>query len=90
MHSSATQEVQGTGMGEGGTRGAKDVSDKIDNEDQLLGAQQKEQEEREEQPKDQQDEGGEDKVRVYVRVCVCARRCGMWHWGARCVPGHAA
>lgn len=33
------KEHEGTGMGEG--EGAKDVSDKIENEDQLLGAQQK-------------------------------------------------
>ena len=37
------KEHEGTGMGEG--QGAKDVSDKIENEDQLLGAQQKGQEE---------------------------------------------
>ena len=33
----AFKEHEGTGMGEG--EGAKDVSDKIENEDQLLGAQ---------------------------------------------------
>ncbi len=37
------KEHEGTGMGEG--KGAKDVSDKIENEDQLQGAQQKGQEE---------------------------------------------
>ena len=37
------KEHEGTGMGEG--EGAKDVSDKIENEDQLQGAQQKGQEE---------------------------------------------
>ena len=36
------KEQEGTGMGEG--EGAKDVSDQIENEDQLLGAQQKGQE----------------------------------------------
>jgi len=54
-----TQQVQGTGMGEGDTRGAKDVSDKIDNEDQLLGAQQKDKQE-EEEKQHEQDEGQED------------------------------
>ena len=39
----AFKEHEGTGMGEG--EGAKDVSDKIENEDQLLGAQQKGEEE---------------------------------------------
>lgn len=40
----AFKEHEGTGMGEG--EGAKDISDKIENEDQLLGAQQKGEEER--------------------------------------------
>lgn len=61
-----TQEVQGTGMGEGDTRGAKDVSDKIENEDQLLGAQQKDRPEEEEQQQDREqgpEDDKEDKVR---------------------------
>lgn len=37
---------EGTGMGDGSTKGAKDVSDEIDNEDQLLGT-----------DKDKQDDG---------------------------------
>lgn len=37
------KEHEGTGMGQG--EGAKDVSDKIENEDQLQGAQQKDQQE---------------------------------------------
>lgn len=44
----AFKEHEGTGMGEG--QGAKDVSDKIENEDQLQGAQQKDEEERQVSP----------------------------------------
>ncbi len=53
-------------MGEGDTRGAKDVSDKITNEDQLLGAQQKDQQPKDDKDKDeqgQQDEDDKNKVR---------------------------
>jgi len=41
--------TRGTGLGEGDTRGAKDISDELENEDQLLGAAQKDQEKEEEQ-----------------------------------------
>ena len=44
-------------MGEGDTQGAKDVSEKITDEDQLLGAQQKGQQPEPQQP---QDEGPEE------------------------------
>ncbi|MEW5303413.1 MAG: hypothetical protein WDW36_006109 [Sanguina aurantia] len=47
------QEAEGTGLGEG--EGVKDISDKLDNEDQLLGAEQADKEK-----PDQQDPGGED------------------------------
>ncbi|KAL0028971.1 hypothetical protein WJX77_009058 [Trebouxia sp. C0004] len=53
------KEHEGTGMGEG--EGAKDVSDKIENEDQLQGAQQKGQEEQQEEkaePEEQDESKG--------------------------------
>ncbi|KAA6426067.1 MAG: hypothetical protein FRX49_03919, partial [Trebouxia sp. A1-2] len=53
------KEHEGTGMGEG--EGAKDVSDKIENEDQLQGAQQKGQEDQQEEtadPKEQDESKG--------------------------------
>ncbi|KAJ9508815.1 hypothetical protein QJQ45_028121 [Haematococcus lacustris] len=50
------KEVAGTGMGEGDTRGAKDVSDKITDEDQLLGAQQRDAPKEPDQPQPQGDE----------------------------------
>ncbi|KAL0049173.1 hypothetical protein WJX82_008148 [Trebouxia sp. C0006] len=53
------KEHEGTGMGEG--EGAKDVSDKIENEDQLQGAQQKGQEEQQDEkaePKEQDESKG--------------------------------
>ena len=48
------QDAGGTGMGEG--TGKKDVSDQLENEDQLLGAQQKDQQQQEQQPPEQQGE----------------------------------
>ena len=59
-------------MGEGDTRGAKDVSDKIDNEDQLLGAQQKDQQEEEQQQQNEEQgqEDNEDKVRGGGELCI--------------------
>jgi midasin len=53
------QDAGGTGMGEG--TGKKDVSDQIQNEDQLLGAQQKDQQKQDEEPQQQQqdDDGAE-------------------------------
>ena len=45
------QMKEGTGLGEGDTTGAKDISDELEDEDQLLGAQKKgEEEKKEEQP----------------------------------------
>jgi midasin len=55
-----TQDVHGTGMGEGDTTGAKDVSDKLDNEDQLLGAQQKDKPEEQQQQQQQPEDKGPD------------------------------
>jgi midasin len=53
------QDAGGTGMGEG--TGKKDVSDQIQNEDQLLGAQQKDQQKQDDEPQQQQqdDDGAE-------------------------------
>lgn len=50
---------EGTGMGEGSTKGAKDVSDELDNEDQLLGTNKEEKEEQEDEaPQDNEDAKG--------------------------------
>lgn len=38
------ETMQGTGLGEGDTRDAKDITDELEDQDQLLGAQQKDQE----------------------------------------------
>lgn len=38
-----TKQTGGTGLGEGDTTGAKDITEEIENEDQLLGAQAKDQ-----------------------------------------------
>jgi hypothetical protein len=61
-------------MGEGDTTGAKDVSDKITDEDQLLGAQQKDAppEEDKQQQEQQAEQGDEDKNKVGWGVCCCA------------------
>lgn len=40
MAEGEAKEVHGTGLGDGDTRGAKDISDELEDEDQLLGAQQ--------------------------------------------------
>lgn len=46
-------------MGEGSTKGAKDVSDELDNEDQLLGTNKEEKEEQEDEaPQDNEDAKG--------------------------------
>lgn len=50
--------TQGTGLGEGDTTDAKDISDELEDEDQLLGAQQKGQEEKEE-PAEAQPQGAD-------------------------------
>jgi hypothetical protein len=61
-------------MGEGDTTGAKDVSDKITDEDQLLGAQQKDAEKPEQEKQDgQEPEKDDDKKVGYKDV----RRCTM-------------
>ncbi|KAG7670517.1 hypothetical protein KSW81_003079 [Nannochloris sp. 'desiccata'] len=56
-----TKITEGTGLGEGDTTGAKDISHELEDQDQLLGAQQKDQEEKE-QPADaqQQEQEGEE------------------------------
>jgi midasin len=56
------QDAGGTGMGEG--TGKKDVSDQIQNEDQLLGAQQKDQQQQNEEPLPQQDDDGAEGVEM--------------------------
>lgn len=43
------KESTGTGLGDGSTEGAKDISDKLENEDQLLGAQQRDAEQKQEE-----------------------------------------
>lgn len=48
-----TKEMHGTGLADGDTRGAKDISDEIENEDQVLGAQQAGQETQEQQEQDE-------------------------------------
>lgn len=55
--------TEGTGLGDGDTRGAKDISDELEDEDQLLGAQQKgkKQEEEGHQQDDAQPEGEQPK-----------------------------
>lgn len=50
------KEMHGTGLADGDTRGAKDISDEIEDEDQVLGAQQKGQEKEEHPQPEQQDE----------------------------------
>lgn len=62
------KETQGTGLGEGDTKGAKDISDQLRDEDQLLGAKQKDQQQPE-QPEQQQQEGQDDDTKVR---CVMA------------------
>lgn len=42
-HWCRTKQTEGTGLGEGDTTGAKDITEEIENEDQLLGAQAKDQ-----------------------------------------------
>jgi len=54
-----TKITEGTGLGEGDTTDAKDISHELEDEDQLLGAQQKDQEEKE-QPADAQQQGQEE------------------------------
>lgn len=51
------QDAGGTGLGEG--TGKKDISDQLTDEDQLLGAQQKDQQQQQ-QPEEQQQQGEED------------------------------
>jgi len=56
--------TEGTGLGDGDTRGAKDISDELEDEDQLLGAQQKgkqQEEEDHEQDEEAQPEGEQPK-----------------------------
>jgi hypothetical protein len=62
---SCCSALQGTGLGDGDTKGAKDISDQIKDEDQLLGAEQKK-EPGAKKEEHEQDQGGpeeENKVR---------------------------
>lgn len=54
-----TKITEGTGLGEGDTTEAKDITHELEDQDQLLGAQQKDQEERE-QPADAQQQEQEE------------------------------
>ncbi|GAB4814208.1 hypothetical protein N2152v2_001254 [Parachlorella kessleri] len=54
---------EGTGLGEGDTRGAKDISDQLEDQDQLLGAKQKGQQE----PEQQQQDGEQEEHREQQR-----------------------
>lgn len=49
--------TQGTGLGDGDTQGAKDISDELQDEDQLLGAQQKGQQEQKQEESAPEPEG---------------------------------
>ena len=49
---------EGTGMGDGSTAGAKDVSDELENEDQLLGNKQEQKENNEDEPPEDGDAKG--------------------------------
>ncbi len=53
------KEAEGTGLGEG--EGAKDISDQLESEDQILGAQRKGQEPEEKQEPDKAQPENEDK-----------------------------
>ncbi|KAK9833665.1 hypothetical protein WJX74_002204 [Apatococcus lobatus] len=55
---SRTKQTGGTGLGEGDTAGAKDITEEIENEDQLLGAQAKDQPQDQPQAQPQQPEQG--------------------------------
>ena len=73
---------EGTGLGDGDTRGAKDVSDELEDQDQLLGAQQKGEEKQEEK----QDEMGpqqDDTKGERALACKGCRRAA-WAWA---LPG---
>eukprot|EP00887_Chlorella_sp_A99_P000601 scaffold17.g601.t1 len=63
--------TEGTGLGEGDTKGAKDISNELDDQDQLLGAQQRDAQREEEQQPDegaqQQDNAGKCR-RALARV----------------------
>ncbi|EFJ44763.1 hypothetical protein VOLCADRAFT_121252, partial [Volvox carteri f. nagariensis] len=52
------KEAEGTGLGDG--TGAKDISDQLDNQDQLLGAQQRGAEQKQEEQEDKQGGGPEE------------------------------
>ena len=52
--------TEGTGLGEGDTRGAKDITEQLEDQDQLLGAQQKGQEEKQEDAAAPEPQGPEE------------------------------
>lgn len=66
---------EGTGLGDGDTRGAKDVSDELEDQDQLLGAQQKGEEEKQEERQDemgpQQDDTKGEPGSAGSLLCTC-------------------
>lgn len=74
--------TEGTGLGEGDTKGAKDISDQLEDQDQLLGAQQKERQQQQEEEQGQQEEAGGEKQkeekgaggRWHGGVCGCVER----------------
>lgn len=61
--------TEGTGLGEGDTRGAKDISEQLEEQDELLGAKQKGQEQDEQREDEQQQEDNEDKQQEEKGAC---------------------
>ena len=58
------KEAEGTGLGDGDTKGAKDISDQIKDEDQLLGAEQKDKPKDKEEQEKQEQGGKEEEPKV--------------------------
>ena len=56
----AEKMTEGTGLGDGDTRGAKDISDELQDQDQLLGADQKGAKKEEQQQKHEQDDSSNE------------------------------
>lgn len=59
-HAGQFKESEGTGLGDGDTTDAKDVSNQIQDEDQIMGAQTKEQQEEEREKEAKEEAGGEE------------------------------
>ena len=73
-------------MGDGDTTGAKDISDQIKDEDQLLGAEQKGKK-KEEEKKDDQNQGGKEEENK-VRLIVCFSDLGLGALFSACPIHH--